>query len=605
MTVPFIRRRARRPKVRTGCRTCRARHVKCGEEKPTCWNCARTGRECAGYDFVKTPERSSQLHMLQPKDASVALVPAVTHGLPSFPDGIHSTTGYEYFFCKAFQDLPGSSWALAWDRLILPFCHSEPAILYGAMAIGSLQHHRLACSDDLDVSSVQPTTALAQYGKSAGIIRNAIEKYRQKTTSMNDIETILTASLLWFCFEILHDQDDMANMHLSNGLRILHEHVGRKGLTNAIKNPGHERPIELSVGACSRMDLLIQTFVRLDADMTPLIEDTTFLSPICRQPVPSSFSSLDEAMIFIDVVQSQVFNIGRELDILAEEFLEATYPNFSFLDETVQEMLVLAKSRTVAAPIDLIIRMEEATEVLKTLMVALTALPSSDPPDARRMLVELHLFIVWFDASIWKDADEMEVDRFDQQFDHIMAIAEQYFAANEAEATNSTQEVTSRIPASKTRAAFQIGSSTLNTVCTIIEKSRNSTIRRRGIKLIAQMDMRGVFDAAFLAAYYQSVVDMEEDEARRLLGLPPTYMFHLNEIPAEARLTEVEVTGADDDSTDDGHNIMFYHRQMGRMVTSTARDSYKPVTQSFTTSLNPQLPFKSSSTYAFNASAMA
>ncbi|KAK4507735.1 hypothetical protein PRZ48_001470 [Zasmidium cellare] len=433
------------------------------------------------------------------------------------------------------------------------------------MAIGSLQQHMSRCSS-ASMKSAEPTTALAQYGRSAGIVREAIEKQMQKTTSTNDVETILTASLLLFCFEILHDQDDFANMHLANGLKILHEHLGRTRPTKAWTDQQHERPVELNVSARSRLELLIQTFVRLDADMTPLIHDTTFLSPVCTQPIPSSFASIDEALVFVDVVQSQVFNIGRELDILAEKFLQLTYPDFCSLDETVQEMLVLATSRTVAAPIDLVIRMEEATQVLKTLMAALATLPSTTPSDTRRMLLELHLFIVWLDASIWRDADEMEVDRFDQQFDHMMGIAEQYYAANKAEAMKSTQDANMKTATPKTRAAFAIGSSIVNTVCTIIEKSRNSTVRRRGIKLIADMDMRGVFDGAFLASYYQGVMDVEENEARRLLGLPRNYMFHLNEIPAEARLMEVEVTGVDDDGTDDGCNIMFYHRQMGRMV---------------------------------------
>ncbi|KAH6712495.1 fungal-specific transcription factor domain-containing protein [Leptodontidium sp. MPI-SDFR-AT-0119] len=42
---------------RTGCATCRKRHQKCDESKPSCWNCRMRGVECGGYgirltDFV-------------------------------------------------------------------------------------------------------------------------------------------------------------------------------------------------------------------------------------------------------------------------------------------------------------------------------------------------------------------------------------------------------------------------------------------------------------------------------------------------------------------------------------------------------------------------
>ncbi|KHO00691.1 uncharacterized protein MAM_01469 [Metarhizium album ARSEF 1941] len=37
------------PKVRTGCLTCRARHVKCDEGKPECYRCVSSRRPCKGY----------------------------------------------------------------------------------------------------------------------------------------------------------------------------------------------------------------------------------------------------------------------------------------------------------------------------------------------------------------------------------------------------------------------------------------------------------------------------------------------------------------------------------------------------------------------------
>ncbi|KAJ3495384.1 hypothetical protein NLG97_g3440 [Lecanicillium saksenae] len=48
------RKKAWAARARTGCLTCRARHVKCGEEKPSCRRCTRGGHFCRGYDFLSS-----------------------------------------------------------------------------------------------------------------------------------------------------------------------------------------------------------------------------------------------------------------------------------------------------------------------------------------------------------------------------------------------------------------------------------------------------------------------------------------------------------------------------------------------------------------------
>ncbi|CAD6455936.1 34a17c56-34bc-4977-b6df-1579eb10a3c7 [Sclerotinia trifoliorum] len=53
-----VRKKAWRPKSKTGCLTCRTRRVKCGEEKPQCLRYTKTGRKCDAYDPDR-PEMSS------------------------------------------------------------------------------------------------------------------------------------------------------------------------------------------------------------------------------------------------------------------------------------------------------------------------------------------------------------------------------------------------------------------------------------------------------------------------------------------------------------------------------------------------------------------
>ena len=49
MILQRRRLKEKHPKVRTGCLTCKARHVKCDENRPVCSRCRRGGYKCEGY----------------------------------------------------------------------------------------------------------------------------------------------------------------------------------------------------------------------------------------------------------------------------------------------------------------------------------------------------------------------------------------------------------------------------------------------------------------------------------------------------------------------------------------------------------------------------
>ncbi|KAI2641418.1 hypothetical protein GGS26DRAFT_3458 [Hypomontagnella submonticulosa] len=68
------RKRASKPKVRTGCISCKRRHVKCDEGKPSCAECDRLGLMCEGYAPPKNKTqtcRSERLLLPKPKLASI------------------------------------------------------------------------------------------------------------------------------------------------------------------------------------------------------------------------------------------------------------------------------------------------------------------------------------------------------------------------------------------------------------------------------------------------------------------------------------------------------------------------------------------------------
>ncbi|KAI1411898.1 hypothetical protein F5Y13DRAFT_164576 [Hypoxylon sp. FL1857] len=72
------RKRASKPKVRTGCISCKRRHVKCDEGKPSCAECERLGLMCEGYAPPKTKapaSRPERLLLPKPKLSSLTTEP--------------------------------------------------------------------------------------------------------------------------------------------------------------------------------------------------------------------------------------------------------------------------------------------------------------------------------------------------------------------------------------------------------------------------------------------------------------------------------------------------------------------------------------------------
>ncbi|WJG35826.1 uncharacterized protein FOBCDRAFT_228081, partial [Fusarium oxysporum Fo47] len=53
------RTRASRPKVKTGCITCKIRHLKCDETKPKCKRCVKDKHTCDGYQQARAPRHKS------------------------------------------------------------------------------------------------------------------------------------------------------------------------------------------------------------------------------------------------------------------------------------------------------------------------------------------------------------------------------------------------------------------------------------------------------------------------------------------------------------------------------------------------------------------
>jgi len=268
MIVPLVRKRASHAKSHGGCLTCRyvssisrvssrvlansrghrARHVKCGEEQPSCARCIKTGRVCGGY---KGPFRGppKQLRSIVPRPCS--------HGNDY---SSAESMALDFFRRATLHQVPcASSFEMPWERVVLELMQQQPSIAAAASACASLHRAVDSVTDD-----TQGQFALQQHNKSLGLMRRYINDLQPKNTD-TDVLVVLVACLLFFTYEAFAGQDAKAAFHLRTGCKIIHERRCPAG--NPLTPNGRHIVVATSKPK-SLFDILVQTFIRLDSDYT-------------------------------------------------------------------------------------------------------------------------------------------------------------------------------------------------------------------------------------------------------------------------------------------------------------------------------------------------
>ncbi|KAF7589562.1 hypothetical protein BBP40_004141 [Aspergillus hancockii] len=205
MSTAVKRKRASKPKVRTGCFTCKSvpaigiqiRKVKCDEGKP----------ECSRYG----PEIPSK---------TIGLTPAPGARAPD--ENVTANTSWEsraleFFFHKTASQLAGFFEGSFWKGSVLQLSLVEPAIRQAIAAIGSLHEHKGTRKflPSSNAASHGPDPAVQLYTRA---IRATIEK---TATDPDAIPIVVVASILFTAFEFLRGNSNAAASHISSGINLL------------------------------------------------------------------------------------------------------------------------------------------------------------------------------------------------------------------------------------------------------------------------------------------------------------------------------------------------------------------------------------------------
>ncbi|KAL6922468.1 hypothetical protein FSST1_006494 [Fusarium sambucinum] len=235
--------------VKTGCRTCKTRKIKCDEGKPSCKRCTSSRRVCSGYQDtdILTVYRPNQLSTRDQKEGRT----------------------FQFFIESVGPVLSGPTDSYFWTHLVMQFSHFEPTIRHAVLSISSL-YEEFAKGSRITRQVCGSTYAVGHYSSAIKHVNLA-----------SDEQTILVLCVLFICIEYLQGDFDAALKHCRHGIMIL----------NSSSRPEW---------ACR---YLLPIFRRLS--ITPLLfggVPPERLPPLVgfKTPIPSKFDSTQDAQTVID-----------------------------------------------------------------------------------------------------------------------------------------------------------------------------------------------------------------------------------------------------------------------------------------------------------------
>lgn len=264
--------------------------------------------------------------------------------------------------------------------------------------------------------------------------------------------------------------------------------------------------------------------------------------------MPAKFSDPDEASLHLEVVTAKVFDFYDDLYLHTLDVL-GKRRNLNELSEDAQDLLIIASLRTVELDDSLVTGMEQAHRDLNAWMVSFAAVTQTPSNCLSHISTQVFHFCVWIWSQTWRDSTATIVDRFEPQFEYYTGLCEQYVESHIAKTPLRSESISrgklDGIETLDTPPAFSLGSGVVTCLVAIVEKCRTSSIRRRCISTLRKINLQGLFDTAYLAAYLTAIVEYEEQSAI-ILGMHSDTKvdFQAHEIPEAARFLEVGMAPA-------------------------------------------------------------
>jgi Fungal specific transcription factor domain/Fungal Zn(2)-Cys(6) binuclear cluster domain len=381
-------------KVKTGCVTCKARHVKCGEEKPQCKRCITTGRICDGYSNSKVAVKPAV------KRSANELI--MIHYTADVPAALKLAMGrttkeqrsFEYFRTRTAPDLMACFDSELWSSYVLQMAQTEPAVRHSLIAVGCLH-------EDYESGTIgygaNAQFALQQYSTA---IRHVLRSFKSYLNQSTDIALVLCA--LFASFESLQGHYKSALTHIISGMNVLRERQAKAACSTRTDGP---------TGFINNLfNRLGSQVIEIGDQSMPCVqyaEQNHLIDPL----LPSTFSTLEEAQDSFNILLHKFYTLGYAKDTTAD--VSSLSPAETWVTNQASSTHFFERW---------------STAFDDYLVGKLRVAPSVGHPCKLRMQPGVYILQIWRTVvtivlSIDMSAGEMAVDRFMSEFETVIDLA--------------------------------------------------------------------------------------------------------------------------------------------------------------------------------------
>ncbi|KZL73045.1 C6 zinc finger protein [Colletotrichum tofieldiae] len=475
------RKRASKPKVRSGCLTCKIRRVKCDERKPTCSRCERADVECDGYiKEAVSPKKTAQqqLIILAAQQANRHLLPrpggsghrgpapilaARLRNNPSFLQFDQSDVSYyDLFRYQLIRDLGGSCQADFWSRIVLNESTRDPS--YSTVFLN--KHHK---------------AALLHHVRAVSIYRERIQASSVDTSP----RSVIIMTLLLIAFEFIQGNMKNVDSLMGTGMRLLENKIT---LLHDLQS-GDE-----SGGGEEYLPSQLRSNVPDDE-----MEDIEHLLPcLCLMAGFTHFftSHRNSVLLMNSSPKLQLPKPG--VTVLAK--LQTLWGQF--FTRAVVHVMRTVHDQLNYNPMDLIKAAEEQEKFVEYISMWNDVLETylGDPKidaDTKRTLdsIQIHRLLIHIVISCSLDRSEMMYDMFEQEFRELLSRVIRYL----------------RDPGPISKVSFTFSEGLTSPLAMIIGKCRNHDLRMQGIHVLNNLSWReSAWDGQALVVGKSGVVLLEE-----------------------------------------------------------------------------------------------
>ncbi|EPE30587.1 Zn2/Cys6 DNA-binding protein [Glarea lozoyensis ATCC 20868] len=515
--VKSTRRRASTPRSKKGCITCKIRRLKCGEEKPGCLRCAKSGWTCDGYEHLTESSTSqasqsmssASLHPILPRASSsrsarssisvvsresrsrspsvisLARTPLMNLQVPS-----QLEPNERYYFQIFLDETPVSlvgAEPMFWKNIAVQESHVTSSVRHALVALGALMKNSTRTASGN--YSVNPTEelhrefALQQHEKSIRGLREAISSSGTGVAT----RSIVLSCLILARLEPFIGNGGFSTQHIRYARQIM---FGPSYHEPTVPNmfPNWNDSNDVTLHMFFQSDLQALTALGAGEDRSAVRRALEAQNMNMSISVPSVFRDLEEAREYSNIVcqEARMFWYRSSLQD------EATWPSTdaqstidmqSYHLRQLQLLFAAFETVTVDSPEDL-----------------------NNHPLRRPSSVRLQAVHHSVEISLALNTPESSADRFLPYFQYIVSLGQQvvdYERIYESSAGHQTYAFECRIIAP---------------LFLVARKCRDAALRRQAIRLLLSSRRQELFWDSMTAGNVGFWILTLEEEGKNELG---------------------------------------------------------------------------------------